>query len=85
MLQVEIAKPSDTIIEALKRLAFVSNVSQEGNILNIELKTRDDVRAQVSQEITKAGGVIVSMNLKGQTLEEAFMELIAQQSGGKRE
>ncbi|MGB9960474.1 MAG: ABC transporter ATP-binding protein [Candidatus Bathyarchaeales archaeon] len=85
VLQVEIAKPSDAIIEALKRLAFVSNVSQEGNLLTIELKTRDDVRAQVSQEITKAGGVIVSMNLKGQTLEEAFMQLIAQQSGGKRE
>jgi len=85
VLQVEIAKPSDAIVEALEKLPFVSDVSQEGNILNIELKTRDDVRAQVSQEITKAGGVIVSMNLKGQTLEEAFMQLIAQQQGGKRE
>ena len=84
-LQVEIAKPSGAIIEALKSLPFVSDVSQEGNILNVELKTRDDVRAQVSQEITKAGGIIVSMNLKGQTLEETFMQLIAQQSGGKKE
>ncbi|MGB9854494.1 MAG: ABC transporter ATP-binding protein [Candidatus Bathyarchaeales archaeon] len=85
VLQVEVAKPSDAIIEALGRLPFVSDVSQEGNILSIELKTRDDVRAQVSQEITKAGGVIVSMSLKGQTLEEAFMQLIAQQPGGKKE
>lgn len=81
VLQVEVAKPSDTVVEALKGLPFVSDVSQEGNLLNVELKTRDDVRAQVSQEITKAGGVIVSMNLKGQTLEEAFMQLIAQQQG----
>jgi ABC-2 type transport system ATP-binding protein len=85
VLQVEIAKPSDAIVKALEKLPFVSDVSQEGNVLSIELKTRDDVRAQVSQEITKAGGVIVSMNLKGQTLEEAFMQLIAQQQGGKRE
>jgi len=85
VLQVEIAKPSDAIVEALEKLPFVSDVSQEGNVLSIELKTRDDVRAQVSQEITKAGGVIVSMNLKGQTLEEAFMQLIAQQQGVKRE
>lgn len=85
LLQVEVAKPSDAIVEALKKLPFVSNISKEGSILNIELKTRDDVRAQVSQEITKAGGVIVSMNLKGQTLEEAFMQLITQQQGGNKE
>ncbi|MEM2953429.1 MAG: ABC transporter ATP-binding protein [Candidatus Bathyarchaeia archaeon] len=85
ILQVEVAKPSDAIVEALRRLPFVSDVSQEGNTLNIELKTHDDVRTQVSQEITKAGGVIVSMNLKGQTLEEAFMQLITQQPRGKTE
>jgi ABC-2 type transport system ATP-binding protein len=82
-LQVEVAKLSDAIVEALKNLPFVSNVSQSGNTLSIELKTRDDVRPQVSQEITKAGGVIVSMNLKGQTLEEVFIQLIAKQQGDK--
>jgi hypothetical protein len=80
---VEVAKLSDAIVEALKNLPFVSNVSQSGNTLSIELKTRDDVRPQVSQEITKAGGVIVSMNLKGQTLEEVFIQLIAKQQGDK--
>jgi len=49
------------------------------------LKTRDDVRSQVSQEITKAGGVIVSMSLKGQTLEEVFMQLITKSQGSKQE
>jgi hypothetical protein len=53
-------------------------------MLTIELKTRDDVRAQISQEITKAGGVIVSMSLKGQTLEEVFMQLITKPQGEKR-
>jgi len=84
-LQVEVAKLSDAIVETLKKLPFVSNVSQDGNALTIELKTRDDVRSQVSQEITRSGGVIVSMGLKGQTLEEVFMQLIAKSQGGKAE
>lgn len=84
-LQIEVAEPSKAIIEALEKMPFVSSVSQDGKTLLVELKTRDDVRAQISQEITKAGGVIVSMNLKGQTLEEAFMRLVAQQQGGKKE
>jgi len=82
-LQVEVAKLSEAVVEAVKKLPFVSNVSRDGNTLIIELKTRDDVRPQVSQEITKSGGVIVSMSLKGQTLEEVFMQLIAKSNGGK--
>lgn len=82
-LQVEVAKLSAAIVETVKKLPFVSNISQDGNTLTIELKTHDDVRSQVSQEITKSGGVIVSMNLKGQSLEEAFIQLVAKSPGGK--
>jgi ABC-2 type transport system ATP-binding protein len=84
-LQVEVANLSDAIVDAVKKLPFVFGVSQDGNTLIIELETRDDVRPQVSQEITKSGGVIVSMNLKGQTLEEVFMQLITKSQRGKAE
>ena len=83
-VQVELAKSSDAVVEAVRQLPFVSDITQDGNMVTIELKTRDDVRAQISQEITKAGGVIVSMNLKGQTLEEVFMQLITKPQGEKR-
>ena len=83
-LQVEVAKLSNAIIETVRELPLVSSVSQDGNKLIIELKTRDDVRSQVSQEITKSGGVIVSMSLKGQTLEEVFMQLITKSQGDKQ-
>jgi ABC-2 type transport system ATP-binding protein len=76
MLEVEVAELSDAIAEAVKELPFVSNVSQENKRLIIEIRSRDDVRSQISQTITKAGGTIVSMNLKGKTLEEAFMQLV---------
>ncbi len=85
ILQVEVAKLSDATIQKVKELQFVSNVSQDGNMLIIELKTRDDVRSQISQEITNSGGVIVSMSLKGPTLEEVFMQLVTKPSGGKAE
>lgn len=75
-LQVEVAEVSDSIMKAVKKLAFVSKVSQDGNTLVIDVKTSDDVRPQVSQTITKSGGVIVSMNLKGQSLEDVFMQLV---------
>jgi len=84
-LQVEVAKLTDAVVEAVKELPFVSNVSKDGNTLIIELKTRDDVRPQVSQEITRSGGVIVSMSLKGQSLEDVFMQLVAKSRGGKAE
>jgi len=83
-VQVELAKSSDAVVEAVRQLPFVSDITQDGNMVTIELKTRDDVRAQISQEITKAGGVIVSMSLKGQTLEEVFMQLITKPQGEKR-
>lgn len=85
VLQVEIAKLSDATIQKVKELPFVSNVSEDGNTLIIELKTRDDVRSQISQEITNSGGVIVSMSLKGPTLEEVFMQLVTKSGGGKAE
>jgi ABC-2 type transport system ATP-binding protein len=82
-LVVELAKPLDSVADALRKLPFVSNVEQGGKMLVIELKTHDDVRPQISQEITRAGGVIVSMSLKGRTLEEVFMQLITKSGGEK--
>jgi hypothetical protein len=82
-LQVEVAKLSKAIINAVKKLPFVAEVTQSDNTLSIDLKTHDDVRPQVSQEITKVGGIIVSMNLQRQSLENVFMQLISKQQGGK--
>jgi len=84
-LQIEVVNISDAIIDAVKTMPFVSSVSQENNTLIIELKTRDDVRTQVSQTITNSGGTIISMNVKGQSLEEVFMHLISNSNEGKKQ
>jgi ABC-2 type transport system ATP-binding protein len=82
-MQVEVVNPRDLVVEAIKGLPFVKNISRSGNILTIVLTTRDDVRAEVSQAITKAGGIIVGMNLKGHSLEDVFIQLISKPQGGK--
>lgn len=83
-LQVELTTLSNDVVEAVKKLPFVSGLKHEGNTLSVELKTRDDVRSFVSQEITSHGGVIISMNLKGQGLEEVFMQLVTKSQGGSQ-
>jgi ABC-2 type transport system ATP-binding protein len=83
LLHVEIAKMSDAVISAVKGLPAVSSVVQTGNTLRIQLVTHEDVRAQVSQEITRAGGIIVGMSQKESNLEDVFIQLITKDQGDK--
>lgn len=73
----EVDKLSRAVIKKVKELPFVADVSKEGKKLLIEVKTRDDVRSQVSQAITAGGGIVISMKLKGESLEDVFMDLLA--------
>jgi ABC-2 type transport system ATP-binding protein len=83
MLHVEVAKISATIVNAVKKLPSVSSVVQTGNTLRIQMKTHEDTRAQVSHEITQAGGIIIGMNQKTSNLEDVFIQLIHKDQGGK--
>jgi len=83
-LLVEVSKMKKSVVESIRALPFVSEVEEKGNTLTIEVKTRDDVRSQVSQVITKAGGVIVSMRAEGQSLEDVFVKLVKNQEGEQK-
>jgi ABC-2 type transport system ATP-binding protein len=76
VLEVELAEESEAVFEALKNLPFVSKIQCENKTLIIEFESNVDVRPQISQAITKAGGIIVYMNMRKRGLEEAFMRLI---------
>jgi hypothetical protein len=41
------------------------------------------VRAQVSQQITQSGGIIVGMSQKMSNLEDVFIQLVSKDQGGK--
>ncbi len=75
-IEAEVEKLSKTVIKKVKDLPFVADVSKDGKKLLVEVKTRDDVRSQVSQAITAGGGIVISMNLKGESLEDVFMDLL---------
>ncbi len=76
-IEAEVDKLSKAVIKKVEELPFVKDVSQDGKRLLVELKTRDDVRSQVSQAIAAGGGIVTSMNLKGESLEDVFMHLLA--------
>ena len=83
MLHVEVAKISDKTVNAVKKLPSVDSVVQTGNTLRIQMKTHEDTRVQVSQEITRSGGTIIAMSQKTSNLEDVFIQLIHKDQGGK--
>jgi len=76
-IEAEVDKLSEAVIKKVKELPFVTDVSKDGKKLLVEVKTRDDVRSEVSQAITAGGGIVIDMNLKGESLEDVFMGLLA--------
>lgn len=85
LVQVEIVDLSDPVVAALKALPIVNGITRSGNILNVTLTTREDVRAQISKSITGAGGTIVGMSQKGHSLEDVFIQLINKPNGGNKQ
>jgi hypothetical protein len=72
----------------LKKLSFVTEVKTEGNKIEVTFETDEDVRPQVSEAITNAGGTIVSMNLARHSLEDVFVQLVGkagENTGGAKQ
>jgi ABC-2 type transport system ATP-binding protein len=83
MIHIELANLSGAVIAAVKKLPFVSGTWRTGNTLFIQVTTYDDVRAEISQQVTGAGGVIVGMSQKTSNLEDVFIQLVSKDHGGK--
>jgi len=83
-IEAEVDKLSKTITKNLKKLSFVKDVLVDGKYLRIKLGTRDDVRSKISQAISSGGGVILSFNVIGGSLEDIFMNLLAKNKGEKK-
>jgi ABC-2 type transport system ATP-binding protein len=83
LLHVEVAKISKNVVNAVKSLPFVSSAVQTGSTLRLQMNTHEDVRVQVSQEITRAGGIIIGMSQKTSNLEDVFIQLISKDQEAK--
>ncbi len=76
VIEAELEKVTKTIISALKKLDYVEDVKVEGNKLRIELKEKKDLRGEISSEIFKRKGVLLSLNLHKITLEDAYLRAL---------
>jgi ABC-2 type transport system ATP-binding protein len=83
-LEVEISQYSDAVVKKLKALPFVSQISVDDKKITIQTETKEDIRPLVSRTITDSGGVIVSMNLKEQSLEDVFIKIVTESEGVKK-
>ncbi|UCE95759.1 MAG: ABC transporter ATP-binding protein [Candidatus Bathyarchaeota archaeon] len=75
-VEVEVDKFSEAVISNLRKLPVVKDIIREGKKLLINLKTRDDARSEVSQAIAAAGGIVISIDLRGESLEDIFLRLL---------
>jgi len=73
VIEAELEKVTKRMISALKKLDYVEDVKAEGNKLRIELKEKKDFRGEISSEIFKRKGVLLSLNLHKITLEDAYL------------
>jgi ABC-2 type transport system ATP-binding protein len=83
MIHIDLVDLSSAVIAAVKKLPFVSGTWRTGNTLLVQVNTYNDIRAQVSQAVTGAGGVIVGMGQKNANLEDIFIQLVTKGQGGK--
>jgi ABC-2 type transport system ATP-binding protein len=76
VIEAELKKVTKRMISALKKLDYVEDVKAEGDKLRIELKEKKDLRGEISSEIFKRKGVLLSLNLQKITLEDAYLQAL---------
>jgi ABC-type multidrug transport system ATPase subunit len=77
-VELELAEPQPDLPSALAHLPFVQRVDDpEGNgqRLTVCLNDAADARARLSQAVVAQGGIVVAMQHKEITLEEAFVTI----------
>ncbi len=76
VVEAELEKVTKRMLSSLKKLDYVEDVKAEGNKLRIELKEKKDLRGEISSEIFKRKGVLLSLNLQKITLEDAYLRAL---------
>ncbi len=76
VVEAELKKATEKMISSLKKLDYVEDVKAEGNKLRIELKEKKDLRGEISSEIFKRKGILLSLNLHKITLEDAYLHAL---------
>lgn len=88
-LEIELAEVKKEIVIALGELDFIKEIHEEKNKLFLKVTTDKDHRAEISSTIARKGGVVLGINVKQMSLEEAFVTITQKNifllAGGGRE
>jgi len=76
VVEAELQNVTENIVSSLKELDFVEDVKVDGNKLMIGLKEKKDFRGEISSEIFRQKGVLLSLNLQKITLEDAYLRAL---------
>jgi ABC-2 type transport system ATP-binding protein len=71
------------VTEAVKKLAFVQEVREEGSQLILELTDSERNRPELVKAIVEAGGRVIGVSEKQYPLEEVYLRLIREESGNE--
>lgn len=67
---------NETILKAIKELAFVQDIKEEDNILILGLTEPDKNRPELVKAVVDAGGGVLEVSEKEHPLEEIYLKLI---------
>ncbi len=74
-LEVELSKVNKEIVNAISAFDFVKEVTKDGNVMNIKIKSDKDYRAAISETISQKGGIVLGIKIKEMSLEDAFITI----------
>ncbi|MDD2630448.1 MAG: ABC transporter ATP-binding protein [Limnochordia bacterium] len=72
---VELATVTDEVVQAVQEMDVVLSVETEGNYLVIKVKPEIDGRAEIAQAIASKQGLVLGMQVKEISLEDAFVTI----------
>ncbi len=80
---VQLEASDARVTEAVKELAFVQEVREEGSQLVLELTDSERNRPELVKAVVEAGGRVIAVSEKQYPLEEVYLRLVREESGNE--
>ena len=75
-IEVELGQITPALVDYMRKLDYVRNLQVDTNKILVTVRDGEDLRAELAEDIVKAGGKLLGLSLKKTTLEDAFIETL---------
>lgn len=75
-IEVELGQITPALVDYVRKLDYVRNLQVDTNKILVTVRDGEDLRAELAEDIVKAGGKLLGLSLKKTTLEDAFIETL---------